>query len=64
MARLMGEGAAMRQLRSMIVRLAHSMAPVAIFGESGSARSWWRGRFTTHPRAARCRLLPSTVARS
>jgi two-component system response regulator PilR (NtrC family) len=28
----------MRQLRSMIERLAHSMAPVAIYGESGSGK--------------------------
>lgn len=36
--RLRGEAPAMRQLRSMIERLAHSMAPVAIFGESGSGK--------------------------
>jgi len=36
--RLLGEAPAMRHLRSMIERLAHSMAPVAIFGESGSGK--------------------------
>src|SRR5512137_2773761 len=36
--RLRGEAPAMRQLRSMIERLAHSMAPVAIYGESGSGK--------------------------
>lgn len=38
LARLVGESPAMRRLRAMIVRLAHSMAPVAIFGESGSGK--------------------------
>ncbi len=38
LARLLGETGSMRQLRSMITRLAHSMAPVAIFGESGSGK--------------------------
>lgn len=38
LARLIGESPAMRQLRSMIRRLAHSMAPVAIYGESGSGK--------------------------
>lgn len=38
MARLIGDSAAMRQLRSMIAKLAHSMAPVAIFGESGCGK--------------------------
>jgi len=38
LTRLVGESPAMRQLRSMIRRLAHSMAPVAIFGESGSGK--------------------------
>jgi two-component system response regulator PilR (NtrC family) len=36
--RLRGEAPAMRQLRSMVERLAHSMAPVAIYGESGSGK--------------------------
>ena len=36
--RLRGEAPSMRHLRSMIERLAHSMAPVAIFGESGSGK--------------------------
>lgn len=36
--RLRGEAPAMRQLRSMIERLAHSMAPVAVYGESGSGK--------------------------
>jgi two-component system response regulator PilR (NtrC family) len=38
LARLLGETAAMRQLRAMIERLGHSMAPVAIRGESGSGK--------------------------
>jgi two-component system response regulator PilR (NtrC family) len=38
LARLLGETPAMRQLRAMIERLAHSMAPVAIRGESGSGK--------------------------
>ena len=54
MARLMGEGAAMRQLRSMIVRLAHSMAPVAIFGESGSGKELVARAI--HDASARCAL--------
>ena len=37
-ARLRGAAPALRQLRSMIERLAHSMAPVAIYGESGSGK--------------------------
>ncbi len=36
--RLRGDAPAMRQLRAMIERLAHSMAPVAIYGESGSGK--------------------------
>ncbi|MCU0950087.1 MAG: sigma-54 dependent transcriptional regulator [Burkholderiaceae bacterium] len=38
LARLLGESASMRQLRAMIERLGHSMAPVAIRGESGSGK--------------------------
>jgi len=38
LARLLGESAAMRQLRAMIERLGQSMAPVAIRGESGSGK--------------------------
>jgi two-component system response regulator PilR (NtrC family) len=37
-ARLLGETPAMRQLRTMIERVARSMAPVAILGESGSGK--------------------------
>ncbi len=36
--RLLGETPAVRQLRTTIDRLAHSMAPVAILGESGSGK--------------------------
>ena len=36
--RLLGETPLMQQLRSMIERLGRSMAPVAIFGESGSGK--------------------------
>jgi two-component system response regulator PilR (NtrC family) len=38
LARLIGYSAAMVQLRARIERLAHSMAPVAIYGESGSGK--------------------------
>jgi two-component system response regulator PilR (NtrC family) len=38
LGRLLGASPAMQQLRSMIERLAHSMAPVAIRGESGSGK--------------------------
>ena len=38
LARLTGEAPAMRQLRAIIVRLANSMAPVMIHGESGSGK--------------------------
>jgi two-component system, NtrC family, response regulator PilR len=38
LARLLGETPAMRHLRAMIERLGHSMAPVAIRGESGSGK--------------------------
>jgi len=38
LARLLGEAPAMRQLRAMIERLGHSMAPVAVRGESGSGK--------------------------
>jgi two-component system response regulator PilR (NtrC family) len=37
-SRLMGQSAAMRDLRAQIARLARSMAPVAITGESGSGK--------------------------
>jgi len=36
--RLTGQSSAMRELRSQIVRLARSMAPIAITGESGSGK--------------------------
>jgi two-component system response regulator PilR (NtrC family) len=36
--RLIGESESMAQLRTMILRLGQSMAPVAIFGESGSGK--------------------------
>jgi two-component system response regulator PilR (NtrC family) len=36
--RLLGESAAMRDVRAQIVRLARSMAPVAITGESGTGK--------------------------
>jgi len=54
MARLIGEAPAMRQLRSMIARLAHSMAPVAIFGESGSGKELVARAI--HDASARCAL--------
>ncbi|HET9023169.1 MAG TPA: sigma-54 dependent transcriptional regulator, partial [Burkholderiaceae bacterium] len=38
LARLTGEAPAMQQLRAMIMRLANSMAPVTIHGESGSGK--------------------------
>ncbi len=38
LARLTGEAPAMQQLRAMILRLANSMAPVTIHGESGSGK--------------------------
>ena len=38
LARLTGEAPAMQQLRGMIARLANSMAPVTIHGESGSGK--------------------------
>jgi two-component system response regulator PilR (NtrC family) len=53
--RLRGEAPAMRQLRSMIERLAHSMAPVAIYGESGSGKEL--AARAIHDASAR-RLLP------
>ena len=36
--RLLGESIAMRQVRQRIVRLAQSIAPVAIYGESGCGK--------------------------
>jgi two-component system response regulator PilR (NtrC family) len=54
MARLIGEAPSMRQLRSMIARLAHSMAPVAIFGESGSGKELVARAI--HDASARCAL--------
>jgi len=38
LARLIGDSDAIAQLRAMIVRLGQSMAPVSIFGESGSGK--------------------------
>jgi two-component system response regulator PilR (NtrC family) len=38
LARLLGASPAMQQLRARVQRLAHSMAPVAIGGESGSGK--------------------------
>jgi len=37
-ARLLGDSPSMLQLRAMIERLARSMAPVAVYGESGSGK--------------------------
>jgi two-component system response regulator PilR (NtrC family) len=54
MSRLIGEAPSMRQLRSMIMRLAHSMAPVAIFGESGSGKELVARAI--HDSSARCAL--------
>jgi two-component system response regulator PilR (NtrC family) len=54
MARLIGDASSMRQLRSMITRLAHSMAPVAIFGESGSGKELVARAI--HDASARCAL--------
>jgi two-component system response regulator PilR (NtrC family) len=54
MNRLIGEAPAMRQLRSMIERLAHSMAPVAIYGESGSGKELVARAI--HDASARCAL--------
>jgi two-component system response regulator PilR (NtrC family) len=53
--RLRGNAPAMRQLRSMVERLAHSMAPVAIYGESGSGKELVARAI--HDASAR-RLLP------
>jgi len=53
--RLRGSAPSMRQLRLMIERLAHSMAPVAIFGESGSGKELVARAI--HDSSAR-RLLP------
>jgi len=53
--RLRGEAPAMQQLRAMIERLAHSMAPVAIYGESGSGKELVARAI--HDSSAR-RLLP------
>jgi len=53
--RLRGDAPAMRQLRSVIERLAHSMAPVAIYGESGSGKELVARAI--HDAAAR-RLMP------
>jgi two-component system response regulator PilR (NtrC family) len=54
MARLVGDAPAMRQLRSMITRLAHSMAPVLVFGESGSGKELVARAI--HDASARCAL--------
>jgi two-component system response regulator PilR (NtrC family) len=54
MAKLIGDAPSMRQLRSMIARLAHSMAPVAIFGESGSGKELVARAI--HDSSARCAL--------
>ena len=53
--RLRGDAPAMRQLRSVIERLAHSRAPVAIYGESGSGKELVARAI--HDASAR-RLLP------
>jgi two-component system response regulator PilR (NtrC family) len=53
--RLRGNAPSMRQLRQLIERLGHSMAPVAIFGESGSGKELVARAI--HDSSAR-RLLP------
>lgn len=68
LARLIGESPAMQQVRSMIPRLARSMAPVAIFGESGTGKELGaRAIHDASPRAAapfvpvNCGAIPETL---
>jgi two-component system response regulator PilR (NtrC family) len=68
LARLLGDSAAMQQVRTMIPRLARSMAPVAIFGESGTGKELAaRAIHDASPRAAQlfvavnCGAIPETL---
>lgn len=54
LARLIGETPVMRQLRALIVKLAQTMAPVAIFGESGCGKELVARAI--HEQSARCAL--------
>lgn len=66
--RLIGDSPAMAQVRSMIPRLARSMAPVAIYGESGTGKEVAaRAIHDAGPRAGRpfiavnCGAIPETL---
>ncbi|HQR22361.1 MAG TPA: sigma-54 dependent transcriptional regulator [Burkholderiaceae bacterium] len=68
LARLTGMTAAMQQMRTLIARLARSMAPVAICGESGSGKELAARAIhelsarRTHPFVAvNCGALPETL---
>ena len=68
---LLGESAAMREVRASILRLARSMAPVAITGESGSGKELAaRLLHRAGPRAAQpfvavnCGAIPETLMES
>lgn len=66
--RLLGETPLMQQLRSMIERLGRSMAPVAIFGESGSGKELVARAIHEHSArrvgpfiAVNCGAIPETL---
>ena len=68
LARLIGESAAMAQVRTMIPRLARSMAPVAVCGESGTGKEVAaRAIHDAGPRAGQpfvpvnCGAIPETL---
>ena len=63
LGRLIGNAPAMHQMRMMIGRLARSMAPVAIHGESGSGKELAARAIHDSQRGARSRSLRSTAAR-
>jgi two-component system response regulator PilR (NtrC family) len=67
-SRLMGQSAAMRDLRAQIARLARSMAPVAITGESGSGKELAARDIHAHSAradkpfiAVNCGAIPETL---
>ncbi len=61
---IIGRSPAMQDIYRVIARLTQSDLTVTIIGESGTGRSWWRGRCTITAGASAAPSSPSTWRRS